>query len=141
MWQQAQVIVSRVEESTGWWGTLLCQRVCSCRGTAAAAGLLVRSWNASGEGGAAIVYDWERRMLEAIFEGEGDMATLADLDDARDTQKRVGGDVDMPDDSTLQVRRQPATLTLPLRTCGGSTSRSVGAEKGPKTLNPKTYKS
>ena len=110
--------------------------LCSCRGTAGAAGLLVRSWNASGEGGAAIVYDWERRVLEAIFEGEGDMATLADLDDARDTQKRVGGDVDMPDDSTLQVRRQPAALTLSLRACGGSASRSVGAENGPLGFQP-----
>ena len=113
----------------GWRGTLQCQRVCSCRGTAQAAGLLVRSWNASGEGGAAIVYDWERRVLEAIFEGEGDMATLADLDDARDTQKRVGGDIDLPDDSTLQARHQPPTLTFSLPTVAEGATPDLSAER------------
>ena len=39
------------------------------RGSAVAAGVLVRSWNAGGEGSAAIVVDWEAGVLEAVFEG------------------------------------------------------------------------
>jgi hypothetical protein len=37
------------------------------RGTAFAAGLLFRSHEAEAEGGTALIYDWERNALEAIF--------------------------------------------------------------------------
>lgn len=37
------------------------------RGSASAVGLLFRSWQAEAEGGTAVVYDWERGVLEAIF--------------------------------------------------------------------------
>lgn len=40
-----------------------------CRGDAAACGVLVRSWNAGGEGSAVVVYSWERSALEVVFEG------------------------------------------------------------------------
>ena len=62
------------------------------RGTASAAGLLFRSWNAGGEGSAAIVFDWERNVLEAVFEGAGlDLGSTPDLDPEDDSLRRVGG--------------------------------------------------
>ena len=63
-----------------------------CRGTATAAGVLFRSWNAGGEGSAAIVFDWERNVLEAVFEGAGlDLGSTPDLDPEDDSLWRVGG--------------------------------------------------
>lgn len=75
----------------------------NCRGSAAAAGILIRSWNASDEGGAAIVYDWERGVLEAIFEGDSDIGSQAELDASHESQKRFGGPVDMQPDKAVQV--------------------------------------
>ncbi|KAK9821729.1 hypothetical protein WJX81_006531 [Elliptochloris bilobata] len=68
------------------------------RGTASAAGLLVRSWHAGGEGGAALLYDWERGVLECVFEaGTGDdLATRTELDPEDENQRRVGGAVAGP---------------------------------------------
>ena len=63
-----------------------------CRGSATAAGVLFRSWNAGGEGSAAIVFDWERNVLEAVFEGAGlDLGSTPDLDPEDDSLRRVGG--------------------------------------------------
>lgn len=39
-----------------------------CRGDAESVGLLFRSWNAGGEGSAAILFDFDRNILEAVFE-------------------------------------------------------------------------
>ena len=39
-----------------------------CRGDANAAGLIFQGWDAAGEGSAAIVYDWERSVLEAVYQ-------------------------------------------------------------------------
>ena len=74
-----------------------------CRGSSDAAGFLIRSWNASDEGGAAIVYDFERRYLEVIFQGESDMGSQARLEDVPGKQKRIGGDVDMREGDLLTV--------------------------------------
>ena len=79
------------------------------RGSAVAAGVLVRSWNAGGEGSAAIVIDWESGVLEAVFEGgdEGMAAAAAAAAAANDAdaaaapppptggQRRIGGPVDL----------------------------------------------
>ena len=73
------------------------------RGTAAAAGLLVRSWDAGEEGGAAIVYDWERNWLEAIFQGDGDIVAQGDLDATPESQRRFGGSVEMRPKEQLKV--------------------------------------
>lgn len=77
-----------------------------CRGTATAAGVLLRSWNAGGEGSAAILLDWERSVLEAIFEGGPgrDLATTTDLDPDSDGQRRVGGPVNLRPGEPLTVR-------------------------------------
>ncbi|KAK9810230.1 hypothetical protein WJX72_007025 [[Myrmecia] bisecta] len=76
------------------------------RGTASAAGLLFRSWNAGGEGSAVVVYDWERNVLEAIFEGgpNNDMATQTELDLEAENVRRVGGPVDMRPGEPVQMR-------------------------------------
>ncbi len=67
-------------------------RTTVCRGSATAAGVLFRSWNAGGEGSAAIVFDWERNVLEAVFEGAGlDLGSTPDLDPEDDSLRRVGG--------------------------------------------------
>jgi len=67
------------------------------RGDAVAAGVLVRSWAAGGEGSAAIVVDWEAGVLEAVFEGGGDGGA---------GQRRVGGPV------ALGPPGAPVTLRL-----------------------------
>ena len=46
-----------------------------CRGESNAAGILLRSWNAGGEGSAAIVFNWETMYLETIFEGQAELET------------------------------------------------------------------
>lgn len=78
--------------------------IATYRGSSDAVGILVRSWNASGEGGAAIVYDFERRYLEAIFEGDGDMGSQSHLDETQSNKKRIGGDVDMREGDQMTVR-------------------------------------
>ena len=75
------------------------------RGSAVAAGVLVRSWNAGGEGSAAIVVDWEAGVLEAVFEGGDEgmaaAAAAANGDNANAApaptggQRRIGGPVDV----------------------------------------------
>ena len=88
------------------------------RGSAVAAGVLVRSWNAGGEGSAAIVVDWEAGVLEAVFEGgdEGMAAAAAAAaaaggNDAAAAppptggQRRIGGPVDLgPEGSPVTMR-------------------------------------
>ena len=39
-----------------------------CREGAGSAGLLFKSWNAGGEGSAAILFDFDNNVLEAVFE-------------------------------------------------------------------------
>lgn len=67
-----------------------------CRGDASAAGLLFQGWDAAGEGSAAIVYDWERSVLEAIYEAPPqDMGATQDPDaEEGDGLRRVGGPVE-----------------------------------------------
>ncbi len=67
------------------------------RGDASAAGLLFQGWDAAGEGSAAIVYDWERSVLEAIYEAPArDMGATQDPDaEEDDGLRRVGGPVEM----------------------------------------------
>lgn len=66
------------------------------RGDASAAGLLFQGWDAAGEGSAAIVYDWERSVLEAIYEAPLEPNTPQDTDSEEDDGlRRVGGPVEM----------------------------------------------
>lgn len=87
--------------------------VVHCRGSASAAGLLLRSWNAGGEGSAAILVDWENCKLEAIFEGGGgrDLAAATDLDSDTDGQRRVGGPIEL-------LPGEPVTVCHPLSVSG-----------------------
>ena len=70
-----------------------------CRGDANAAGLIFQGWDAAGEGSAAIVYDWERSVLEAVYEAPeqdaGATQQTQDLDGEEDDGlRRVGGPVE-----------------------------------------------
>ena len=55
------------------------------------------------------MYDWERGVLEAIFEGDSDLSTQTDLEDT-DGQRRIGGAVDLRDGEDLQVRSSNFTI-------------------------------
>ena len=60
--------------------------------------MLFQGWDAAGEGSAAIVYDWERSVLEAIYEAPPqDMGgATQDLDaEEDDGLRRVGGPVEL----------------------------------------------
>lgn len=76
-----------------------------CRGDASAAGLLFQGWDAAGEGSAAIVFDWERSVLEAIYEAPPrDMGATQDPDaEEDDGLRRVGGPVEM-DSGDVRMR-------------------------------------
>ena len=60
------------------------------------------------------MYDWERGVFEAIFEGEGDIAAATSLDGGDTSQRRVGGPVDLKPGETLQV---PPSLRLRWGVC------------------------
>ena len=51
-----------------WSDMALSHHPLQCRGDANAAGLIFQGWDAAGEGSAAIVYDWERSVLEAVYQ-------------------------------------------------------------------------
>lgn len=75
------------------------------RGSATSAGILFRSWNAGGEGSAAIVFDWERGVLEAIFEGAGaDLGAEPELDPDDEATRRVGGPTEHAGDADVHLR-------------------------------------
>ena len=77
-----------------------------CRGDASSAGLLFQGWDAAGEGSAAIVFDWERSVLEAIYEAPPrDMGATQDPDaEEDDGLRRVGGPVEMePGDVRMRI--------------------------------------
>ena len=77
------------------------------RGSATAAGLLFRSWNAGGEGSASVVYDWDRNVLEVVFLGGEARDSMTggpiDMEDDDDGGHRIGGEVSMRPDETVQV--------------------------------------
>jgi hypothetical protein len=66
-----------------------CVQLTLARGSATTVGVLLRSWRASGEGGAALLYNWDSRLLEVVFEAL-DPATMA-FSLAAPTARRVGG--------------------------------------------------
>lgn len=84
-----------------------------CRGSASAAGVLIRSWHAGGEGSVAILVDWESSELSAIFEEGVDLEN----EDAEPQQRRIGGPVDLRPGERLEV-----LVTL---SCGGNTPSPV----------------
>ena len=80
----------------------------SCSGDANAAGLIFQGWDAAGEGSAAIVYDWERSVLEAVYEAPerdaGATQQTQDLDGEEDDGlRRVGGPVE-PTTNEVRMR-------------------------------------
>lgn len=80
------------------------------RGTAFAAGLLFRSHEAEAEGGTALIYDWERNALEAIFNVPSNWQPPA----APHTAKFSGSAADGSDvfDPALLLTPRPSELML-----------------------------
>ena len=56
-----------------------------------------------------MLYDWERNVLEAVFEGGAglDLATQTDLDPDAEAQRRVGGPVSLKPGEPLAVSTAP----------------------------------
>ena len=51
-----------------------------------------------------------RGYLETIFEGESDLAGQTKLEEIQESQKRIGGQVDMREGEKLTVQPQPYLL-------------------------------
>jgi len=66
------------------------------RGQASAAGLLFNSWS-DAHGSAVLVYDWDRGILEVIYES-------AARDGGGQVAKRVGGPIDVGEDDPVKLR-------------------------------------
>lgn len=66
------------------------------------AGVLLHSWHVSGEGSAVIIFDWDRRKLEVIFEAV-DPETM-DFCISSSSSYRVGGIIDYRPGSPLYLR-------------------------------------
>ncbi|GMH35060.1 hypothetical protein BSKO_02928 [Bryopsis sp. KO-2023] len=72
------------------------------RGMSNAAGLLLRSWHVAGEGCAAIVFDWDHRKLEVVFEAVNPETMEFCLDS--ETSRRIGGVIDFRPGDPLVLR-------------------------------------
>ena len=60
----------------------------------------------------AVLYDWERGVLEALWEGAlgADLATQTELDSETEGQRRIGGPVDLRPGELLTVRMPLSTI-------------------------------
>ena len=58
------------------------------------------------------MYDFDRKILEAIFEGDGDMGSQAKLEEVNGKQKRIGGDVNMRKGDPLKARHPAFDLSV-----------------------------
>jgi hypothetical protein len=84
------------------WGNFLDLELTFRQGSAPMVGLLIRSWNASGEGGAAVLYNWETQVLEVVFEAL-DPSTMA-FSLTAPTARTIGGRISQQPGQPLQLR-------------------------------------
>jgi beta-fructofuranosidase len=84
------------------WLLLSLQAVFS-QGSASTVGVLLRSWHQGGEGGAAVLYNWESGLLEVVFEAL-DPATMS-FSLTAPMARRIGGPLQ-------QMPGQPLALRL-----------------------------
>ena len=84
------------------WGNFLDLELTFRQGSAPMVGLLIRSWNASGEGGAAVLYNWETQVLEVVFEAL-DPSTMA-FSLTAPTARTIGGRITQQPGQPLQLR-------------------------------------
>jgi hypothetical protein len=61
------------------------------QGTASTVGILLRSWHQAGEGGAAVLFNWETSLLEVVFEAL-DPATMT-FSLTAPLARRIGGNI------------------------------------------------
>lgn len=72
------------------------------QGSASTVGILLRSWNQAGEGGAAVLFNWETSLLEVVFEAL-DPATMS-FSLTAPLARRVGGSVPHKPGAPLALR-------------------------------------
>lgn len=83
-------------------GSFLDLEVTFKQGSATMVGLLLRSYNANGEGGAAVLYNWETQVLEVVFDAL-DPATMS-FSLTAPTARHIGGQIDVKPGQPLQLR-------------------------------------
>jgi beta-fructofuranosidase len=72
------------------------------QGSASTVGVLLRSWQQGGEGGAAVLFNWETSLLEVVFEAL-DPATMT-FSLTAPTARRIGGTVTHKPGAPLALR-------------------------------------
>lgn len=79
-----------------------CAQVVFSQGTASTVGVLLRSWHQAGEGGAAVLFNWETSLLEVVFEAL-DPATMT-FSLTAPLARRIGGNVSHRPGAPLALR-------------------------------------
>jgi hypothetical protein len=72
------------------------------QGSASTVGVLLRSWHQGGEGGAAVLYNWESGLLEVVFEAL-DPATMS-FSLTAPMARRIGGPLQQKPGQPLALR-------------------------------------
>lgn len=72
------------------------------QGTASTVGIFLRSWHQAGEGGAAVLYNWESSLLEVVFEAL-DPATMS-FSLTAPMARRIGGPITHKPGQPLALR-------------------------------------
>lgn len=65
-------------------------------------GILLRSWHQGGEGGAAVLYNWETSLLEVVFEAMDPSTMTFSL--TAPLARRIGGNVTHKPGAPLALR-------------------------------------
>jgi len=72
------------------------------QGSASTVGILLRSWHQGGEGGAAVLYNWETSLLEVVFEAMDPTTMTFSL--TAPLARRIGGNVTHKPGAPLALR-------------------------------------
>ncbi len=72
------------------------------QGSASTVGVLLRSWHQGGEGGAAVLFNWESSLLEVVFEAL-DPSTMA-FSLTAPLARRIGGPISHKPGQPLALR-------------------------------------
>jgi beta-fructofuranosidase len=72
------------------------------QGSASTVGIFLRSWHQGGEGGAAVLFNWESALLEVVFEAL-DPATMA-FSLTAPMARRIGGSISHKPGAPLALR-------------------------------------
>lgn len=81
---------------------LCCLQIVFSQGSASTVGIFLRSWNQAGEGGAAVLYNWESSLLEVVFEAL-DPATMT-FSLTAPMARRIGGPITHKPGQPLALR-------------------------------------